>query len=195
MMAMKTILITALIVVAGPVAPALAADAAPASCEGRHQIKSKSRPLFESKALMPSLLLLQGQGEAKFHLDAAPPVALCLAERYEVAGTPVDASFAAHEAGEKTLNWRFTTPDARSIVVFYEGAVALMAKKTVFFVAEERDGKIGYYAMFRDPPTLAALKPIVAGILDGSAKPLAQVRWPAGNKEPVIDAYDTQRLK
>ena len=50
-------------------------------------------------------------------------------------------------------------------------------------------------AMFRDQPTYVALKPVVSGILDGSAQPLATVRWPAGAKEPVIDAYDSKRLK
>jgi hypothetical protein len=49
--------------------------------------------------------------------------------------------------------------------------------------------------MFRDQPTLAALKPLVTSILDGSAQPLARVRWPPGAKEPVIDAYDSKRLK
>jgi len=72
---------------------------------------------------------------------------------------------------------------------------SFIAKKDVFFVVEERKGSISYYAMFRDQPTYAALKPVVTGILDGSAQPLATVRWPAGAKEPVIDAYDSKRLK
>lgn len=70
-----------------------------------------------------------------------------------------------------------------------------MANKEVFVVVEERNGSISYYAMFRDQPTLAALKPLVTSILDGSAQPLARVRWPPGAKEPVIDAYDSKRLK
>ena len=41
----------------------------------------------------------------------------------------------------------------------------------------------------------AALKPMVTSIIDGSASPLATVRWPKGAVEPVIDAYDTKRLK
>jgi hypothetical protein len=39
------------------------------------------------------------------------------------------------------------------------------------------------------------VKPIVTAIIDGSAKPLTTVRWPPGAKEPVIDAYDSKRLK
>jgi hypothetical protein len=49
--------------------------------------------------------------------------------------------------------------------------------------------------MFRDQPTYAVLKPLVTSILNGSAPPLATVRWPAGAVEPVIEAYDTKRLK
>jgi hypothetical protein len=35
----------------------------------------------------------------------------------------------------------------------------------------------------------------VTGIIDGTAQPLAVVSWPTGEKEPVIEAYDTKRLK
>jgi hypothetical protein len=79
--------------------------------------------------------------------------------------------------------------------VIYDGMASLMAKRPVFFLVEERAGSISYYAMFRDQPTFVALKPLVTSILDGSAKPLATVRWPAGAKEPAMDAYDTSRLK
>lgn len=71
----------------------------------------------------------------------------------------------------------------------------MIAKKDVFFVVEEHKGNISYYAMFRDQPTYVALRPVVTGIVDGSAQPLATVRWPTGANEPVIDAYDSKRLK
>jgi hypothetical protein len=54
---------------------------------------------------------------------------------------------------------------------------------------------MSYYAMFRDQPTYAALKPIAVSIIDGGAQPLAAVRWPPGAKELVIDALDSKRLK
>ena len=70
-----------------------------------------------------------------------------------------------------------------------------MAEKDVYYVVEERQGRISFYAMFRDQPTYAALKPIAVSIIDGSAKPLALVHWPPGEKESVIDTFDTKRLK
>jgi len=39
-----------------------------ADCEGITDVKSRSRQLFESKVLMPILLLLEAKGEARFHL-------------------------------------------------------------------------------------------------------------------------------
>jgi hypothetical protein len=159
--------------------------------------KSKSRQIFESKALMPSLLVLEGRGEQKFHLSYAAPATQCLAAKFPAAGGEVEALNSPVEKGELTLHWLFRSAGAepRDILVFYDGMASLMAKKEVFFLAEERQGNIAYYAMFRDPPTLAVLQPLVTGILEGSVTPLAKVRWPAGAKEPVIDAYDSKRLK
>jgi len=175
----------------------VASAAEPAACAGVEDVKSKSRQYFEGKTLMTNLLALEAQGEAKFHPTFAAPSSQCLFEKFEVGATPVQAVYTPHEKGETTLNWRFVAGGAepREIVVIYDGMASFMSKKDVFFVVEERATKISYYAMFRDQPTYAALKPIVTGILDGSAAPLATVRWPPGEKEPVIEAYDTTRVK
>lgn len=146
---------------------------------------------------MVSLSSLEAQGEAKFHPTFAPPASQCLFEKFDAGASPVEAIYSPLEKGEHTLHWRFTTaaPEPREILVIYEGMASLIAKKDVFFVVEERKGNISYYAMFREQPTYAALKPVTTGILDGSAAPLATVRWPPGAKEPLIDAYDSKRLK
>ena len=147
---------------------------------------------------MPLLLMLEGKGEAGFHPTYAPPASQCVFEKFDVADAGVQAIYVPLvKDAAPTLHWRFIASgaEAREILVQYDGTAAVMAKKDVFYVVEERKGSIAYYAMFRDQPTYAALKPLVASILDGSAQPLALVRWPAGAKEPVIDAYDTQRLK
>jgi hypothetical protein len=167
-------------------------------CAGITDVKSKSRPLLEQKALMPVLLMLEGKGEAHFHPEYAPPASQCVFEKFEVAGAAVQAIYSPLEKDpQPTLHWRFqlSGAEARELLVFYDGAAAFMAKKDVFYVVEERKGVISYYAMFRDQPTYAALKPIAVSIFDGSAQPLAAVRWPPGEKEPVIDAFDSKRLK
>jgi hypothetical protein len=176
------------------------ADAAapPPDCAGITDVKSKSRPLFEQKALMPVLLMLEGKGEAHFHPEYAPPASQCVFEKFDVAGSAVQAIHAPLEKDPNpTLHWRFQVSgtEARELLVFYDGTASLMAKKDVFYVVEERKGVISYYAMFRDQPTYAALKPLAISILDGSAQPLAVVRWPPGEKEPLIDAFDMKRLK
>jgi len=167
-------------------------------CAGVKDVESKSRPYWKSGTLMSNLLVLQGKGEAKFHLEAAPPASQCVFERFDVAGVKVESIRSPFEkSAGTTLLWRFHADgaDARDVLVLYDGTASAMADKEVFFVAEERKGSISYYAMFRDQPTHAALKPLVTSIFDGSAKPLATVRWPAGAVEPVIDAYDAKRLK
>ena len=168
-------------------------------CSGVAEVKSKSRPLFSGETLMVSLLTLQNQGEASFHPTYAPPAGACLLEKFDTAGTPVNVIYVPFEKGQQTLHYRFAAhggDEAREILVVYDNLASLTyGKGDVFLVVEERKGAISYYAMFRDQPTYAALKPIATSIIDGSAKPLATVRWPSGAKEPVIDAYDAKRLK
>lgn len=167
-------------------------------CIGVTDVTSKSRPYWKGETLMTNLLVLQGKGEAKFHLETAPPASQCVFEKFDVAGVAVEGIHSPFEkSAAASLLWRFHTggADSRDILVVYDGTASAMADKEVYFVAEERKGSISYYAMFRDQPTYAALKPLVTSILNGSAPPLATVRWPAGAVEPVIDAYDTKRLK
>ena len=176
-----------------------AEPAAPvADCAGVTDVKSRSRPLYESKVLMPILLILEARGEARFHPTYARPASQCVFEKFDVAGSPVQAIHAPLEkAPDPTLHWRFLVSgaDPREILVLYDGTAAAMAEKDVYYVVEERQGKISYYAMFRDQPTYAALKPVAVSIIDDSAKPLALVHWPPGAKESVIDTYDRKRLK
>jgi hypothetical protein len=148
---------------------------------------------------MTSLLVLQSQGEANFTPKYTRPAGECVLERFDVANVPVVALYSPFEKGEATLHYRFRAgpgPDAREVLVIYDGIAGALARKgQVFKVVEDRGGTISYYGLFRDPPTYAALKPLVTAILDGSAAPLATVRWPKGAKEPVMDAYDTKRVK
>jgi len=181
-------------------AGATAAEAeAIAPCAGVTEVKSKSRPLNHLGTMMVTLLVLEKQGEAEFRPKYAAPASACLLEKFDVAGTAVNAIYTPFEKGDHTLNYRFTAgtaEEAREILVVYDGNASLTYKKgDVFQVVEKRRADISFYAMFRDQPTYAALKPIVTSIIDGSAKPLVTVRWPPGAKEPVIDAFDTKRLK
>ena len=180
------------------VAADTAADAAVPDCSGVADIKSKSRQSFDGSTLMVSLLMLEKQGEADFSPKFAPPSSVCVIDKFDVGGTPVSALYSPFEKGEQTLHYRFVShgDETREILVVYDGIASLVAKKDLLFIVVEKlKGNVSYYAMFRDQPAYAALKPLIVSILDGSAKPLAMVRWPAGAKEPVIDAYDAKRLK
>lgn len=168
-----------------------------APCAGVADIKSKSRQVFEMKVLMPQLMLLQAQGEAKFHPTFAAPASQCGFEKFDVAGVAVDSLHSPFEkSAEPTLHWQFNASGAepRTLYVIYDPTTSLVVDKQVFFVVEERQGKIAHYSIFREQPAYAALKPIITGILDGSAKPLSVVYWPAGAKEPSIDSID-KRMK
>lgn len=172
-------------------------SAAVADCAGITDVKSKSRPLNEGKVLMGNLLMMEAKGEAAFHPEYEPPASQCVFEKFDVGGSAVQAVYSPFARGEQTLHWRFRVSgvETRELLVLYDGTASFMANKDVFFVVEERKGNISYYAMFRDQPTYAALKPIAVSILDGSAQPLATVSWPPGEKEAVIQAYDGKRLK
>ena len=169
-----------------------------ADCQGVTDIKSKSRTHNKSSTLMVSLLTLEKQGEANFTPAFTPPASQCVLERFEVAGAPVTTVYSPFEKGQHTLHYRFLAgsgDDAREILVVYDGLASLMAEKEVFLVVENRKGHISYYEMYREQPGYVALKPVITAIVDGSAQPLAKVNWPKGAKEPVIDAFDSKRLK
>lgn len=187
------------IVASAAVLWALAANGAePAACADTADIKSKSRQYFDGSILMTNLLGLQSQGEADFRPRYAAPASECLREKFDSAGYSITAVQSPFDKGAMTLLYRFAAASAaetREVIVVYDGMASMMAKKDIFLVTENRAGKISQYAMFRDQPTYAALKPLVVGIFDGSAQPLATVRWPAGAKEPVVDAFDSKRLK
>jgi hypothetical protein len=175
------------------------ADAPAAGCVAATPLKGKSRPSFDGQVLMTSLLVLQAQGEAEFTPKYSKPASECVLERFDVAGLPVVATSSPFEKGEATLLYRFLAgggSERREVLVIYDGVSSLTAKKgEVFKVVENRSGSISYYGLFRGQPAYAALKPLVSGIFEGSAAPLATVRWPKGAKEPVIDVYDSKRLK
>ena len=176
---------------------AAAADAI-ADCSGVSDIKSKSKTLHESSTLMVPLLALEKQGEANFTPAYSPPASQCVLERFDVSGTPVTAVYSPFAKGDQTLHFRFLAglgDEAREILVVYDALASIMSKKTVFLVVENRQGNIAYYEMYREQPSYAALKALITTILDGSAQPLAQVHWPPGAKEPVIDKFDSKRLK
>lgn len=197
-MRMKLSRITSFCAVLAFVAQATAADGL-ADCQSPAATKSRSKQVFDGSTLMVSLLTLEKQGEANFRPLFPEPADACVRERFEVAGITVSAAYAGVQKGEQqTLLYRFTTggDDVREILVLFDAMASLMAKKGIIFtVVENRAGNISYYAMFRDEPAYATVKKLVSGILDGSEKPLATVRWPVGAKEPVIDAYDAKRLK
>jgi hypothetical protein len=177
-------------------AGAHAADA-PADCSDKTDIKSKSRTSNKLQTLMVSLLTLEKQGEADFKPAYAAPTSECTWEHFAAGGTNVTAIHAATVTDQQSLAWRFDTDGAesREIIVMFDLNASLVAEKPTYFVIENRKGDISYYEMYREPPAYSALKPLVSGILDGSAKPFATVRWPKGAKEPEIDAVDMKRLK
>lgn len=182
-----------------PLLFALRAGAADvADCQGVTDGGGKSKQIFDGKVLMVGLALLEKQGEAKFHPAYPEPASACALARFDAAGAPVTAIYSPFEKGDQTLLFRFVTTGAdetRTVLVLFDGMASLVYDKMVFTVVEERKGNISYYAMFNKQPTYVTLQPLVASIVDGTAKPLAIVRWPPGAKEPVIDAFDSKRLK
>jgi hypothetical protein len=142
---------------------------------------------------------LEAQGESRFHLEFSPPSSECQAELFDVADAKVTAIASSFQKGSSTVLYRFALvrPTGKSeVLVLYSGTAALVAGKgDVFHVSEDRDGVISWYEMFRDTPSYPVVKELVQRIIDGGAKPLLAVRWPAGAKEGEMVAYDSKRLK
>lgn len=155
--------------------------------------------MHHAKALMVVAGELEAQGESRFHLEFSPPSSECQVELFDVADAKVTAIASSFQKGSSTVLYRFALvrPTGKSeVLVLYSGTAALVAGKgDVFHVSEDRDGVISWYAMFRDTPSYPVVKELVQRIIDGGAKPLLAVRWPAGAKEGEMVAYDSKRLK
>ncbi len=163
----------------------------------------KPKPLWKATPLMFILNRLEARGEAEFRLAWSPPASQCLVETLDVGGvafSAVHATFVAKAGDELNdrLMYRFSGGEgdgARDVLVLHDPVSSVFADVHLIYVAEMRGGYISYYAMFNGLPTYETLRQTVAGVLDGSARPLAVVNWEPGAKEGTIDAYDGDRLK
>jgi hypothetical protein len=142
---------------------------------------------------------LESQGEAKFHLAFAPPSSECQVESFGDATSKVIAIASPLEKGPSTILYRFLVerPGSKNeVLVLYSGTAALVAGKgEVIHVSEERNGVVSWYAMYREAPAYPLVRKLVEEIVDGRAKPLMAVRWPAGAKEGEVLTFDSKRLK
>lgn len=162
--------------------------------------KSKTKVIFSEQVLITSLLGLQGRGEASFHPVFGDDAETCLEKSLDLAGTPVAVRRYSPEStpGETGMVplVRFSAGTVqRDIVLYSDPLTSLVAEFDVSFLVEDREGSISYYAIYRGRPSSHEVQDMVQAILDGSAKPLATVRWPTGAPEPLIDAIDSKRLK
>ena len=168
-------------------------------CTGPVITEGKSRQRFDAQALMMVAAELEAQGEARFHLEFAPPASECQVESFDVADAKIVGIASPIQKGPSTVLYRFIVerPTGKSeVLVIYSGTAAVFAGKgEVVHVSEERDGVVSWYAMFRDVPAYPPVKELVKRIVGGDAKPLLAVRWPAGAKEGEMVAYDSKRLK
>jgi hypothetical protein len=160
--------------------------------------KGNARLRFESTPLMAVAGELESQGEANFHLKYATPAAECFIETFAVSDATVTAHYNAWEKGLSTLLYRFSVdrPTGKTeVLVIYSGTASFLKGGYLFYVSDEKDGVISWYAMFGDDPPYSAVKVLVEQIVGGTAKPLLAVRWPKGAKEGELVAFDDKRLK
>ena len=99
-------------------------------CAGVKDVESKSRPYWKGETMMANLLILQGKGEAKFHLETTPPASQCVFEKFDVAGVKVESIHSPLEKSPETTRlWRFRADGAepRDVLVVYDGTVSVTA--------------------------------------------------------------------
>jgi len=173
--------------------------AGPAACAEAPAKQGRAAERFDGTGLMMIATKLEKQGEADFHLKYDEPASPCIADSFSVGDASVTVLYSPWQRGLSTLLYRLTITrpgDSSDILVLYDGMTSLLAGGGLMFhVSEERQGVISWYAMFREEPSMADVKPLVEKIIKGETKPLLAVTWPKGAKEGDIVAIDSNRLK
>lgn len=168
-------------------------------CADVPEVNSRSRQTFEAEAFLILAATQESGGRSNFRLTYEEPLSECIIDTFELPETTVMAVYSPWQKGPQTIHYRFVADgevNQREVLVLYSGIVGLvMNGGEYFYVAEQRDGVIAYYAMFKERPTYEAAKEVVTGVLNDKLAPLLATDWPEGSPESQAISFDAERLK
>lgn len=162
------------------------------------EVTSESNEVFLGVNFATLVMDQEKDGKRGFHLIYKKPKKAEFIETIPLGEFQVEIQKFTSEKGPQTLMYRFKSADrkpSREILVLYSGIVSLLAKPEgfYFYVAEEYEKSIRYYAMYNGEPTLETLKKVVQAALVNPDSALVATRW--AGKESEIFIYDSNRLK
>ncbi|MCH1918765.1 hypothetical protein L9G15_04895 [Shewanella sp. A3A] len=147
--------------------------------------------VFEGKLFMALVLMQEQNGESGFKLEFDDPGAATGESTMLLGDYQATANEFALKNGIQTLRYRITAKnndETRTFYVLYSGIVSLLAEtnKHYFFIAEEYQNTIRYYAMFDAAPSLADLSHIIKDALVKPDSALIATRWSGKESEVLI---------
>jgi hypothetical protein len=180
-------------------AGAASAEPEVASCGAISELRKPAKEVWTIEAFGVLAMLQESKGEASFRLDHATPAAICEVERFDAGEHHVRALRASGQpSAESTLRYRFEATGSgggREILVIFEPLASVRLDAGRFYAAEMRGGRIAYIAIWKREPAYQAARAVVAGILDGSRRPVVALEWPPGARGPLLHAVDTSRRR
>lgn len=139
----------------------------------------------------------ESNGKKGFHLTYEKPKKPVATQSFQLAGYDVKLEQFSFEPGMQTVLYRFVAlkgKEKREIDVLYSGMLSLVAGGDgfYFYVAEEYQKSIRYYAMYINEPGIESAKKVVETALQNADSALVATRW--AGKESSIFIYDSKRL-
>lgn len=158
----------------------------------------KSNKVFLGKDFMSLVLNQKKNGKRGFKLQFEKVKKPESESNVQLGGFDVNAQKFSFKAGEQTLLYRFNAnkdKEKRTVLVLYSGMLSLLSdtENYYFYVAEEYQKSIRYYAMFNAKPSFEELSEVVSIALKNPESALVATRW--AGKESEIFIYDSDRLK
>lgn len=142
----------------------------------------------------------EAAGKKGFHLKHDKPKKTTQSLTTEIAGYAVKVEQFPFEPDMQTILYRFSAEkgkEKREIKVLYNGMLSFTAASSgedgmYFYVAEEYQKTIRYYAIYKNEPDIDVLKILVEKALLNPDSALVATRW--AGKESEIFIYDSSRL-
>jgi hypothetical protein len=153
--------------------------------------------VFVGKHFMSLVLNQEKNGKRGFRLQFEKVKKPVTESQLQLAGYEITSQKYSFNVGEQTLLFRFNAKkekEKRTILVLYSGTLSVLAgtDNYYFYVAEEYQKSIRYYAMFNSEPSFESVSKIVESALNNPDGALVATRW--AGKESEVFIYDNNRL-
>lgn len=157
-----------------------------------------SNQVYIGKDFMSLVLNQEKNGKRGFKLQFEKVKKPESESSVQLSGYEVNVQKFNFKTGEQTLLYRFNAnkgKEKRAVLVLYSGMLSLLSgtENYYFYVAEEYQKSIRYYAMFNAEPSFDELNRVISTALENPESALVATRW--AGKESEVFIYDSGRLK